>query len=79
MSVRRYFLNLLIALDQGINTLIGGDPDETISSRVGRASLAGRRRARIAESIIDWLFMLLGDGPGHCQRNIEWDEVGSAG
>jgi len=36
--ILRYFKNLLIALDQGGNTLIGGDPDETISSRFGKRS-----------------------------------------
>lgn len=71
--MRRYLWNLFIAWDQGINTLLGGDPDETLSSRVGRASLAGKRWARIAERIIDRLFELLGEGPGHCRRSIEWD------
>lgn len=69
--MRHYLRNLLIALNQGINTLLAGDPDETISSRVGRASRAGKRWARIAERIIDRLFMWLGEAPGHCGRSIE--------
>ena len=32
----KYFLNILISLDQMGNTLLGGDPDETISSRLGK-------------------------------------------
>jgi len=69
--VRRYLRNLAIALDQGLNTLLAGDPDETISSRVGRAALAGKRWGRISEWIIDRLFVWLGEAPGHCRRSIE--------
>ena len=32
----RYLWNVLLSLDQLGNSLLGGDPDETISSRVGR-------------------------------------------
>lgn len=34
--IKRYLLNVLIAIDQFFNALIGGDPDETISSRFGK-------------------------------------------
>lgn len=33
----RYLWNFLIALDVTLNALIGGNPRETISSRIGRA------------------------------------------
>jgi hypothetical protein len=32
----RYSFNQLISLDQLVNTVCGGDPDETISSRMGK-------------------------------------------
>ena len=35
----RYVYNNLIALDQKWNTVFGGDPDETISSRLGKLKL----------------------------------------
>lgn len=35
--MKGYLWNLLIALDQGLNALLGGAPDETMSSRMGRA------------------------------------------
>lgn len=70
-------LRILIALDQLGNVLLGGDnPDETISSAVGRKAMQGRRWAQAAESIIDWLFLRLTGEPGHCRANIEWDEAG---
>ena len=73
--IRRYILNNLIALDQWGNVLLGGNnPDETISSAVGRRAIRGKRWARWAEQAIDALFVLLGSKPGHCQRMIEWDE-----
>jgi hypothetical protein len=34
--LRRYLLNILISIDEFVNTLAGGDPHETISSRVGK-------------------------------------------
>jgi len=34
--MKKYFLNLLISVDQLINTIFGGYPDETISSRIGK-------------------------------------------
>lgn len=73
--IRRYLLNIAIALDQGCNALLGGNPDETISSRVGRAAMNDRAFAAEAEWLVDAMFRLLGDGPGHCRRNIEWDEI----
>ncbi|WP_302621011.1 hypothetical protein [Cupriavidus taiwanensis] len=41
--MKRYFWNVLIAIDQFGNALGAGDPDETISSRAGNAKRAGRR------------------------------------
>lgn len=64
--IRRYVWNLLIAVDQLANTVLGGDPDETISSRA--AKRANRRGwkwiARIVEAI----------DPGHLARAREDDE-----
>jgi len=34
--IGKYIFNILIAIDQLANALIGGDPDETISSRCGK-------------------------------------------
>ena len=32
--MKQWFLNLLIAIDQLINVVLNGDPDETLSSRL---------------------------------------------
>jgi hypothetical protein len=39
--MKRYLLNLLISVDQLINTIFGGYPDETISSRIGKRVVKG--------------------------------------
>jgi hypothetical protein len=39
----RRLKHILIALDQLVNTLLGGWPDETLSSRAYRWSAAGKR------------------------------------
>jgi len=36
-KVKQYFMNWMILLDLAGNTLFGGDPQETISSRLGKA------------------------------------------
>ena len=74
---------LLVSIDQLVYVIVAGllyvlgrgakcpSADETISSRVGRAALRGKRWGLILERAIDSLFILLGEAPGHCQRNVE--------
>ena len=60
--MKQYLWNLIIALDQLGNALLGGDPDETISARLGRSQLRGSRYGH-------WLAVLLDKiDPGHCRR-----------
>ncbi len=40
--IAQYLFNWLHLLDQAANTLIGGDPRETLSARMGRDIEAGR-------------------------------------
>jgi hypothetical protein len=35
-TLGKWILNILISIDQFGNTILGGDPDETISSRLGK-------------------------------------------
>jgi hypothetical protein len=37
-----YFLRVLIGFDQFVNTVFGGHPDETLSSRSARAAVEGK-------------------------------------
>jgi hypothetical protein len=70
--VWKYVFNLLIAIDQLGNTLIGGYPDETISSRAGKGALRGSVFWTFAAAFIDILFLPF--ERDHCRKAIEYDE-----
>lgn len=67
VKVRRYLWNVLIALDQLANTLLAGDPDETISSRLGKMQRKGNKFAKCACRVLDFF------DEGHCEKSIEKD------
>lgn len=76
--IRLYLLNVLVALDQLVSAILGGDPDETISSRLGKSQRGDYGRAQRmllmpAAMMVDLVFLKL-DGPDHCRRMIEDDE-----
>jgi hypothetical protein len=73
-NVQPYALNLWIAQDQDVNTLFGGNPDITISSRVGFMAKQGSKTARAMEVVINWLFEKAIGQSDHCRKNIEHDE-----
>lgn len=67
-AMRKYLLNILIAIDQLGNTLLGGDPDETLSSRAAKWHPAA---ARVINVIFFWQ-------PNHCRESLEADEGNDA-
>lgn len=54
-------LGIAVGFDEAGNALFGGDARQTISTRTGRALVAGKRWARIVAPCIDFFF-----GAGHC-------------
>jgi len=60
--------NILLWLDQGLNTLLLGDPDETLSRRAGRARAKGKQWGCLLCKVLDWV------DPRHCQKSIEGDD-----
>lgn len=64
----KYLLNLLILLDETGNTLTGGDPGETISSRAGKAMLEGKRWGCVLCRFLN-LFQ-----KDHCLKSIDPDD-----
>lgn len=52
---QRYLLNLLILVDEAGNTITGGDPGETISSRAYKAQQAGRPWGCILCKFLAWI------------------------
>lgn len=74
-TVSKWGLNVLIALDQLGNAMSGGDPDETISSRIGK--IKKKHGGKIPWShpvsrLIDAGLETV--DPGHSIRCIEADE-----
>ncbi len=61
---------VLIGLDQLANAILGGWPDETLSSRCWRLSLAGRDWPRL---VVDRLFFWDRD---HCRESFESERLG---
>lgn len=67
--LKLYARNILVGVDQLLGAFLGGDPDETISSRVGKWSASGSKVGRFFEIILDSIF-----GKNHCKECIEADE-----
>jgi hypothetical protein len=57
--------NQAVAYDEAGNTIFGGPPDQTMSSRVGDAKVRGQKWAQIAQPILDFFF-----GKGHALSNV---------
>lgn len=55
-KLHEYVFNNLIALDQLINTLLNGSPDETLSSRAYRTEQNGKLFGKVFRPLIDLLF-----------------------
>lgn len=66
-KIGKYLFNILVSIDQLANTILGGDPDETISSRVGKLRKK-RVWAEFIASILDRFDYK------HSERAIEEDE-----
>ena len=67
-AVRLYLWRNLIAIDQLFNTVLGGYPDETISSRAAKAKRKGKRWGCVLCRMLHWV------DPNHCEDSIELDE-----
>lgn len=67
-----YSFNILYALDQFGNTLLLGDPDETISSRTGRALLSGQAKWYVYPFgwLVDTLALIFND-KNHVRKSVE--------
>ena len=66
--MKPYGRRVAVAIDQLFNALLGGDEDETISSRAEKARRKGKRWGCVLCRILDWL------DKDHCTNSIEPDE-----
>ena len=80
--MHRYLLNVLTAVDQLVNAVLGGDEDETVSSRLGKAQRGDfgfwwRLFLTPFAWLVDAFFFLFERQWWHCRRHIEEDEGAS--
>jgi len=64
-----YPYRILLAIDQLFNAILGGDEDETISSRMGKHVV--KKDSRLCKFICSLLNKI---DPNHCSDAIEKDE-----
>jgi len=63
----RYLLHVLIAIDQLVNTLVGGYPDETLSASAWLGEQQGKIIPCVMRPVIDFLFLPF--EREHCMRS----------
>jgi len=70
-----YLLNILIALSQLGNALLGGYPDESMSARAWRTRESGL--GRITRPLIDALFFVVtfGKDRNHCRDSYDSEKL----
>ena len=68
--IKKYLLNIFLGLDYLVNALTGGDPQETISSRIGKKRAKGKKCVvcDFLCKVLDWI------DPRHCHDAINPDE-----
>ena len=72
--MKQYLLNVAIAVDQALNALRGGSPDETLSAAAWRTEQKGRWLGRVFRPLIDLLFALF--EKDHCRKSFESERNG---
>lgn len=65
-TLKRWFLNVLIAIDRLCNAIFGGDSKETMSTRVGRYKDTNWIANKVYQ-FLDWI------DPGHCEQALKYD------
>lgn len=71
-----YWRNLFISVDQLGNAIAGGEPDSTISARIGYNTEEIKpsfKYWKLLKLIVNWAFRPI-DGPSHCKDAYESDK-----
>lgn len=72
--VSQYGMNILEGYDNFASAQTGGDPDESISSRLGKATLKKSGNLTFIAGKVDLVALELFGDEDHCVRSIERDE-----
>jgi len=68
MKIKQYIQNIFYGLDQFINALLLGDPNETISSRCARVREVHKNKCNICRVLCIFLHLL---DKNHCTKYLE--------
>ena len=72
--MKQYLLNVAIAVDQTLNALRGGSPDETLSAAAWRTEQKGRWLGRVFRPLVNLVFALF--ERDHCRKSFESERNG---
>lgn len=73
-GLKRYRYGLWIGQDQLINAMHNGNPDVTVSSKIGYMAMKGSNTALVMEKVVNFLFYISVGQKDHCKASIEYDE-----
>jgi len=68
--IKQYALNMAMAVDQFVSTVLGGHPDDTVSQRLGRAQLAQVSWTRPLQLTVDFFALMLVGERNHCLESL---------
>lgn len=72
----QYILNLALGIDQLINVFLLGDPDDSLSARLGRAYNSPRYIwVKPFANLVNWIFKACFKQPDHVFKAIEHEEL----
>lgn len=72
---KSYRYSFWIWQDQGVNVIMtGGNPDVTVSSKIGYMAEQGSKTAQYMARFVDWVFYVTIKQRNHCRASIEYDE-----
>lgn len=76
MSLKQYAYNIGLGIDQFANVILLGDPDESLSGRLGRASFSGRGKWFVEplRKLNDALWFAIRGETNHCFKAVEPEE-----
>jgi len=74
--IAQLLYNLGLGLDQFTNVLLLGDPDESLSGRLGRAKLSGRPKYWVEPmaKVNDKIWKFVTGEENHCVNSVEPEE-----
>ena len=72
--IKTYKKALWLAQDQDINAMYFGNPDITISSKIGYMKLQGSKTASAMAVVVDLMFYVAVGQINHCVVSVEHDE-----